>query len=113
MRYRPWRLPDDDGCVGLEGVRRHREIVRRRTFADAPGSVVLRAMAGAEPAAELAAHIRGLLPLGDATQMGADAHQDKPLRLARLDAVAVGLRILEDGQIHVLGRLDLLGRAPA
>ena len=45
---------DLDAGVRQEGVGRHRQILRRRTFADAAGGIVLRAMAMAEPAAIIA-----------------------------------------------------------
>ena len=98
---------DLDAGVGQEGVRRHRQILRRRAFADAAGGVVLRAMAVAEPAAVIAfgtAAWNG----GRAAQMGADADQDQPFRLD--GAVGVGGRRAV-GQIGVARQRDRAARS--
>src|SRR5436305_826649 len=58
-----------------ERVRGHVEVFRCGPAADAAGGVVLRAMAGAEIAAEIALVIQR-----DATQMCADADEDQPFR---------------------------------
>ena len=81
---------DLDLGVGHELVGRHLEIARRRAFADASGRVVVRAVAGAEPAAVVAARVAQRLALGDAAQVRADADQDQPVLVALLGAVGVG-----------------------
>src|ERR1700730_7633013 len=97
-------LADLDGGVGEELIDRHLQIARRRTPADAAGRVVLRAMAGADPAAILAARIGRLLPERHAAEMRADADHDQPFAL--LGALGVGLRILQRRQIDAIGRLN-------
>src|SRR5688572_24111859 len=79
--------------IGFEGVGRHLQIGRRGAAADATGRVVFRAVARAEPAAELAARLRRLLALRHAAEMRAYADQDQPFRL--LHAVLVGLRVAQ------------------
>src|ERR1700748_207771 len=99
---------DLDLGVGEEAVVRQRQVLRGRTFADATRGVVLRAVAGAEPAAEIA-----LAEVRDAAEVGADADQYQPLRLAGLVSAFVGRRV---AQVRMVGgdRLgDLLGRAVA
>src|ERR1035437_2411330 len=64
---------DLDLGVAFEGVGRHRQIGRRRPVAHAPGGVVLAAMAGAEPAAPVAAHVGRLVAGRDAAEMRAGA----------------------------------------
>src|SRR5215470_12769762 len=81
---------DSDLCVGQERVGRHLEVARRRPLADAPRRVVVRPVAGAEPAAEVAPGVAQALAFGDAAQVRADAHQDEPVLLAGLGAVLVG-----------------------
>ena len=76
---------DADLGVGEEGVGRDRQVFRRRALPDAAGRVVDRAMAGAEPAAELA----GLVER-NAAEMGADADHDQPRVVALLDARGFG-----------------------
>src|SRR5262245_2771745 len=92
-------LADLDGRVGLEGIGRHRQIEGCRPFANAAGGIVLGPVAGAQPTAELAAILAELLSLRNAAEMRADADDDQPLLLARLDASAIGLRIAQLGQI--------------
>src|SRR5215470_7311247 len=65
-----------------ERIDRHFEIVRRRTFADAAGRIVLRAVAMTQPAAVIA-FMRGRY----ASQMCADTRCDQPFGLD--DAVLV------------------------
>ena len=62
-------------------IGRQVEIFRRRALANAASSVVLRAVAGAEPAVVFA-----LMGERDAAEMGADADHDQPLLVAFLDA---------------------------
>src|ERR1700722_9199969 len=73
---------DLDFGVGLEGVRRHVQVQRCRPMSHAPGGVVLAAVAGAEPAAPVAARIGRLVAQRDAAEMGAYADQDDPLVVA-------------------------------
>src|ERR1043166_8937428 len=84
---RTWMFSSTDLDAGVrqEGVRRHFQIAGRRAFADAAGGVVLRAIAVAQPAAEIAFEAGG-----GAAKMGADADQDQPFRLD--GAVGVGGR---------------------
>ena len=104
-----WTSADADGGVGREHIFRHFEIVRRRAFADARGGVVMRAVAGAEIAAILAA----ILALGraqrNAAEMGADAQRDQPLRLALLGPLGERLRIAKRADVDRIGGL----RSPA
>ena len=71
-----------------ESVRRQERDFRRRAFADAARGIVLRAVAGAEPAV-----IFALVGERDAAEMGADADHHQPLLVAVLDAL---LRRLPD-----------------
>src|SRR3546814_3211549 len=66
------------------------------------------AMAGAEPAAEVASVLARLLAQRHAAEMGADADDDEPLGL--LDARRIGLRIGQRLNIDRLGLLDMLLR---
>src|SRR5882672_10687685 len=68
-------------------------------------------MAGAEPAAELALGIAGLLAQRHAAQMGTDADHHQPFRL--LDTLRIGLRIAQLGDVDRLCFLDLFRRAVA
>ena len=89
--------------------------------ADASGGVVMRAVAGAEPAAEIARAVAD----GDAAQVGADADLDQPFAGLVQGAVLVGggfgpaqIGVLRDGvdqfaQIDRAARLDLLRGAAA
>ena len=58
---------------------------------DAAGHVVLAAVAGAEPAAVLAARVGRLVAQRNAAEMGADADDDEELLVSGLDAGTVGL----------------------
>src|SRR5689334_17617175 len=123
MAMFPVPLADLHDGVFFEGVDRHFEIERRRTFADAARGVVLRAVAWAVPAAELAARIGRLLTERYAAQMRADADQDQPFGL--LDAGGIGLRVAQarrvvrdlagriDHRVGLLGGGDLVRRAVA
>jgi len=68
-----------------------------RAFADAAGGIVLRAVAGAEPAV-----IFALVGERDAAEMGADADHDQPLLVAGFDAFGIRLRIRQARDIDVL-----------
>ena len=89
--------------VGYEFVRRQGQVLRRRTFADAAGGVVLRAVAGQNQPSILA-----LMGERDAAEMGADADDDQPLLVALLDAGAVGLRDPAGSRRRPSGRLRSL-----
>src|SRR5437762_524022 len=107
---RPWRfLADLDSGVGGEFVRRNDQIKRRRPLADAPGGVVDRAVARAEPAAERSTIIAGLVAERDAAEMRADPDHDQPFRL--FDPFGILLRVAQARGIDLLCHLDLLRRA--
>src|SRR5579883_636004 len=97
------RSADLDLGVADELVGRDREVQRRGAFADAPGRVVLGAVARAEPAVILA-----LIGEWDAAEVGANADQHQPLLVAGLDARLVGLRVLEIIDRHRADLVDLL-----
>src|ERR1051326_2716532 len=99
---------DLDLGVGQERVGRQREICRRRAAADAPGGVVLRAVARTEPAVVIA-----LMGQRDAAEMRADPDQDQPLVVPLLDPRLVGLRVRQSVPVDVARLLDLLGGAMA
>src|SRR4029077_13352342 len=80
---------------GEKLVGRHREIEGGGPEADTARGVVLRAVAGAEPAAELAARIGRRRAERDAAEMGADADDDQPFGL--LHALGIGLGIAQLG----------------
>src|ERR1700756_3971233 len=82
------RSADLDLAGGDERVRRHGEVQRRGAFADAAGGIVLRAVAGAEPAVVVA-----LVGKRNAAEMRAGADAREPLVVAGLDARLVALRI--------------------
>src|SRR6476659_9330500 len=116
---------DLDFGVGEEGVRRDRHVLRRRPFAHATGAVVLRAVAGTEPAVVLALGIADCLPFRDAAEMGADADHHEPRRASLTGAVLVGgrrvvgkvgvarERVWKIVELHGLRFLDLfLGAMP-
>src|SRR4029079_1926819 len=83
---------DLDFGVGEEGVRRDRHVMRRRPFAHAAGAVVLRAVAGTDPAVILPLGIADCLPFRDAAEMGADADHHEPRLAILTGAVLVGGR---------------------
>ena len=101
--------PTDSNHIVLQKlVWRYDEIPRRRSFTDTPGGVVVRPMAGAEPAAPFTQRVACLLAQRNAAQMGADADDDQPL--FPLDTRAVELWILEIGAINRFRPRNLLGR---
>src|SRR5205807_9849471 len=93
---------DPDLVVGDELVGRQRQIRRRRPATDAARRVVLRAMARAEPAVEVA-----LMRQRDAAKVGADADQHQPLVLALLDPRLIGLRVREGVPVEGTRLVDL------
>src|SRR5262245_28651840 len=105
---KPWlssgrAFADPDLGIGDELIGRQRQIGRRGPAADAARRVVLRPVAGTEPAAVIA-----LMRDRDAAEMRADADQHEPLVVPRLDALGVRLRV---GQAGIVGRprlVDLL-----
>src|SRR6516162_239230 len=102
-------LTDKNRGGGRELVGRHREVERCRAQADAARGIVLRTVAGAEPAAELPARIGGRGAERDAAEMGADADDDQPVLF--LHALGVGLPVAQLRDIDGLGFLNLLRRA--
>ena len=68
----------DQGGVGQELVGRHLQVARRRSEADAPGGIVVRPVAGAEPAAVVAPAVAQRLALGDAAEVRADLPITRP-----------------------------------
>src|SRR5690242_17627538 len=93
-------LADTNLGAGEEGVRRQVQIERRRALSDAAGGIVLRAVAGAEPAIKLA-----LVRQRDAAEMGADADHHQPLFVALLDAFAIRLGIAQRAHVYFLRKL--------
>src|SRR5437868_6162227 len=85
-----------------EGIDGDLQVLRRRTFADAAGGIVLRAVAVAEPAAEIA-----LMRGGRAAQMGADARDDQPFGLA--GGVARGGDAVGGGGGGAVGQVQIAG----
>src|SRR5271170_5698320 len=75
------RAPSADRDLGVvvECVGRQEQIEWRRPVPHPAGGVVLAAVAGAEPAAPVAARIGRLVAQRDAAQMRADADQHDPL----------------------------------
>ena len=98
---------DPDLGVGGEGVVGHREVLRRRTLADAAGGVVVRAVAGAEPAAVVARGSLGFWPSG--TQPRWVQMPTTTSHSGLLDPRLVGLRVPQLGERDRAGLLDLLG----
>jgi hypothetical protein len=81
-------LTDNQALVGRKVILGHLEVERRRTLPYTARDIVVGAVAGAEPAAEVAG-----LADGDTAQVRADAQHDEPFGL--LDAVGVGLGIAQ------------------
>src|SRR5690349_4961752 len=81
------------------------QVQRRRALTDARGRIVVRAVARAEIAAEVALG----LPFADAerhaAKMGADAERNQPLALAGLGAVGEALRVAQLAQLNRIGGL--------
>src|SRR5229473_1742942 len=106
LYYRPPLKPpsaDPDFAVRDETVGWQIEIRRSRTATDAAGAVVLRAVAGAEPAI-----IITLMRKRNAAKMSADADHHEPLVVAVLDARAVRRRVWEVVPVHVARQIDVL-----
>src|SRR5690606_28062801 len=104
----PCGLADADRGLVDERVLRHLQVARRRPAADAPGLVVMRAVARAEPAAVVAGRIARVLPGRHAAQVRANADHDQPLGLDH--ALLVRLRVGQLAEIDRPRLLDLLGR---
>ena len=80
--------------------------LRRRAQANASRGVVVRAVAGAEPAAVVAFGIPHRLTLGDAAEVRADTDQHQPVLFALLGAVVVGgRRLLGSASLRALRSL--------
>src|SRR5262245_41455268 len=92
-----------DPRIGPDFIGRQRTIGRRGPAADTARRVVLRPVAGTEPAAVVT-----LVRDRDAAEMGADADQHEPLVVARLDALGIGLRIGQAGIVGGARLVDLL-----
>src|SRR5690554_4680066 len=82
------------GAVIEEGVDRHLQVARRRAAADTARSIVVRAVARAEPAAIVAPRVARLLPERDAAQMRAYADQDQPFGILRPRLIRLRVRQL-------------------
>src|SRR5215207_9209457 len=89
--------------VGKEFVLRDLEIKRRRAFANARRGIVVRTVTRTEVAAELALDLTLARAERDAPQVGADAHRDQPVLLARLGPVGERFRIAERAGVDFLG----------
>jgi hypothetical protein len=85
----------DNELASIELVRRELEVKRSRALADAARGIVVRAVARAEPAAELTSARNR-----DTTQVGANSEDNEPLRVA-LDSVKVSLGILQRRDVNV------------
>src|SRR3954454_21516451 len=101
-------VADLDGRVGGEGVVGQGEVQRCWPLADAARGVVNRAVAGAEVGAIRASRVGRLVAQRHAAEVGADPDDDQPLRL--LDALLVGLRVAQLGDVDLPCLLDLLRR---
>src|ERR1700689_339465 len=99
-------LADPNLAVGQERVGWDVEIQGRRALPDAPRRIVLRAVAGTEPAVIVA-----LMRQRDAAEMGADADHHQPLVVAGLDALLVGLRIAQRADVDGARLVHLFLRA--
>src|SRR5437867_3626965 len=99
-----WRRSADPNlAVGDELIGRQRQIGRRRPAADTAGCIVLRAVARTEITVVVA-----LVRDRDAAEMRADADQDLPLLMARLDALLVGLGVRQARNVDAARLVDLL-----
>src|SRR4051794_19902707 len=85
------------------------QVLRRGAFADAARNIVVRAVAGAEPAAEITARLAGLGAEWNAAEMRADAFNDEPF--GARGAVGVPLRIAQVRGIIRFCPGNFLGRA--
>src|SRR5665213_4614478 len=83
-------VADPDLGIGDELIGRQRQIERRRPLTDAAGRIVLRAVAGAEPAVIIA-----LMRQRNASEMRTDTNYYQPLLVARFDARRIGSGIAE------------------
>ena len=95
----PTRSTNNQTLLGRKLIPGHLQIQRRRPLPDPATDIVVAAVAGTEPAAEIAR-----LADGDAAQMRADAQHDQPL--GPLDAVLVGLGVAQAGGVDRAGFLD-------
>lgn len=95
------RLTDDESALIGEAVLRNLKVQRGRTLPDTAGDVVVRTVAGAEPAAK----VTGFTDR-DTTKVGANTKHDKPLGL--LNTVLIGLRITESLPLNGVGLVDFI-----
>src|SRR3546814_14372812 len=80
---------DHYGRVVGERIGRHGQVERGRASADAPGGVVVGAMAGAEPAAEVASVLARLL---DQRQIGRASCRERVCQVCHSSVVAGSLK---------------------
>lgn len=99
--YMMLRLTDNEGLILREVVLGNLEVQRGGALADTARDVVVRTVAGAEPAAVVAG-----LADGHTTQVGADTQHDQPL--GALDTVVVGLGVTERLPLGLAGLGDLV-----
>src|SRR5690606_38570634 len=102
---------DSDERVFDEFVTRNRKVLGRRTLPDTAGRVVVRTVAGAQPAAEIAARIVRLLTERNTAEMRADANDDQPFGVGR--AFRIRLRIGQILDIDLRRLVDFFRRAVA
>jgi len=88
----------------IEVVYRNLEVERSGTLADTARDIIMRTMAWAEPSSEIAR-----LANGHASQVGANAEHDEPLRF--LDTGVVRLGITEALPVYLTRLADLVLRA--
>ena len=85
---------------------RHYQILRRRAAANTAGRIVLRAMAGTEPAAIILAAEIPRRPQRNAAKMRTDADHHQPLLFALLHACIIGFRIAQGFHLHLARGFD-------
>src|SRR3546814_15886072 len=76
--------------IGRECIFGHRQVARRRAFANPRGGIVLRAVARAEITAVFAARLAFLVAQRHAAEMRADADREQPVLVARSEERRVG-----------------------
>src|SRR3546814_15290927 len=83
--------------IGRECIFGHRQVARRRAFANPRGGIVLRAVARAEITAVFAARPAILVAPRPAAEMRADADRDQPVLVAFLGSLPARLGIAPVG----------------
>lgn len=94
-------LTDDEGLILGEVVLGNLQVEGGRALSNTAGDVVVRTVAGAEPAAKVAG-----LADGHTTQVGADTQHDQPL--GALSTVVVGLGVTQTLPVNLAGLVDLI-----